>query len=258
MSQPPSEMSEIADRIWMRRLYRWNGFINDVLLIPMFTTIILETSLSEDSPFNALLAHSNVGFCAIFFTEWLLGLLLETNRAAYLRSPWKRLRIFRLARLIRVLRVVIRARRYRGQGEKLLRVGSIVGVTIFAGALALHTINPEAVDYNFGTALWWSLVTVSTVGYGDYSPTSGAGRLIASVLILFGMGVAGYLAGFMASVLADSEEEDIYDICVRIDAKLDRIAEKLGVDVSDIQNTALLEDLVARRESSAASEPDAS
>ena len=254
MSQPPSEMSEIADRIWMRRLYRWNGFINDVLLIPMFTTIILETSLSEDSPFNALLAHSNVGFCAIFFTEWLLGLISTLPFG----NLFQGLRIFRLARLIRVLRVVIRARRYRGQGEKLLRVGSIVGVTIFAGALALHTINPEAVDYNFGTALWWSLVTVSTVGYGDYSPTSGAGRLIASVLILFGMGVAGYLAGFMASVLADSEEEDIYDICVRIDAKLDRIAEKLGVDVSDIQNTALLEDLVARRESSAASEPDAS
>ena len=62
-----------------------------------------------------------------------------------------------------------------------------------------------------------------------------AGRLVASVLIIFGMGVAGYLAGFMASLLADEpDEEDLHDLCRRLDAKLDRIAEHLDVDVSDL------------------------
>lgn len=249
--QHPSEMAVIADRLWLRRLHRWNGFINDILLIPMFTTIILETSLSPDSPFSALLERSNLGFCLIFFTEWLLGLLISADRRTYALSVtgivdlistlpfgnvFQGLRIFRLARLLRVLRVVIRARRYRGHGEKLVRVASIVSATIFAGALALHMINPEAVDRSFGTALWWSLVTVSTVGYGDYSPTTPGGRIIASILIVFGMGVAGYLAGFMASIIADPEEEDIIALCTRIDAKLDRIAQTLGVDVSDLQS----------------------
>lgn len=234
----------------LQKLYRINSFINDILLIPMFTMIIVETSITDENPLNSLLSGSNVGFCIIFFTEWLLGLIVTDDRKAYLTNIpngidlistlpfgnlFQGLRIFRLARLIRLLRVVIRARRYRGKGERLLRVASIVGATIFAGALAIQMMEPSAVGQNFGVALWWSLVTVSTVGYGDVYPTSLQGRLVASILIVFGMGVAGYLAGFMASVLADPEEEDIHDLCSRLDAKLDRIAAHLDIDVSDLQ-----------------------
>ncbi|MFT4978813.1 MAG: voltage-gated potassium channel [Myxococcota bacterium] len=234
----------------LHRLYRWNSFINDILLIPMFTSIIVETSITDENPLSSLLSQSNVGFCIIFFSEWLLGFLVTKDRIAYLKNIpngidlistlpfgnlFQGLRIFRLARLIRLLRVVIRARRYRGKGERLLRVLSIVSATIFAGALAIQMMDAASVDHNFGIALWWSLVTVSTVGYGDYSPGTFQGRVVASVLIIFGMGVAGYLAGFMASVLADPEEESIHDLCGRIDAKLDRIAAKMDIDVSDLQ-----------------------
>lgn len=234
---------------WLARLYRINSFVNDILLIPMFTTIIIETSLSEDNAFESLLAGSNIGFCIPFLSEWVLGLLTTNDRRNYLTSIEKGidlvsslpfgnlfqgLRIFRLARLIRVLRIVIRARRYRGAGEKILRVVSIVGATIFAGALALQMTEADTVSRNFGTALWWSLVTVSTVGYGDIYPTSAMGRGVASVLIVFGMGVAGYLAGFMASLLADPDEDNVYDMCVRIESKLDRLAEHMDVDFSDL------------------------
>ncbi|MEL6342310.1 MAG: ion transporter [Myxococcota bacterium] len=248
-SPAPSADPPREEPTWLERIYRLNSFVNDILLIPMFTTIIIETSLSENSPFEGLLARSNIGFCVPFLTEWLLGLITTTDRASYLKSIEKGidlvsslpfgnlfqgLRIFRLARLIRVLRVVIRARRYRGAGEKILRVVSIVGATIFAGALALQTTNPEAVDRNFATALWWSLVTVSTVGYGDIYPSTTMGRVVASVLIVFGMGVAGYLAGFMASLLADPDEDDVYAIASRLEAKLDRIAEHMDIDFSDL------------------------
>ena len=237
-------------RTFFEHAYRINGFINDILLIPMFTSIIIETSISDGHPLNSLLTSSNLGFCAIFFSEWLLGLITAKDRRRYLLSItniidllstlpfgniFQGLRIFRLARLVRLMRVVLRARRYRGQGERLLRVLSVVGATIFAGALAIQMMEPSAVNSNFGVALWWSLVTVSTVGYGDISPSEPAGRLVASVLIIFGMGVAGYLAGFMASLLADDDEEDIHDLCSRLDAKLDRIAAHLNIDVSDLQ-----------------------
>ena len=141
--------------------------------------------------------------------------------------------------MIRLLRVVVRARRYKGKGEKLLRALSIVGATIFAGALALQIVEPSAVDRSFPSAIWWSLVTVSTVGYGDIAPSSMAGRAVASTLILFGMGVAGYLAGFMASVLAEPDEEDLIDVCYRLDDKLSRIAAHLEIDVSDLQRPVL-------------------
>ncbi|MFT5686924.1 MAG: voltage-gated potassium channel [Myxococcota bacterium] len=241
---------------WMtvcKKLYRYNGFLNDIMLIPMFTGIILETRERGNVSFistNAL-SSANIGFCVLFFTEWLLGLIISDDRKAFLKSPgriidlvstlpfgdaFQTLRIFRLARLIRLLRVVIRARRYKGKGEKLLRALSIVGATVFAGAIALHTVDPDnpALD-SFGDALWWSIVTVSTVGYGDITPMSGQGKLVAVALILFGMGVAGYLAGFMASILAEPDEESVADTLVRMDAKLNRIAAHLDIDVSDLQ-----------------------
>ena len=241
---------------WMalaQRLYKANGFLNDIMLIPMFTGIILETRENGASGYITadLLQASNLGFCAIFFTEWLLGLIISEDRKGYLKSPariidlvstlpfgdaFQTLRIFRLARLIRLLRVVIRARRYKGKGEKMLRALSIVGATVFAGAIALHTVDPENPSLqNFGDALWWSMVTVSTVGYGDITPMSTQGRLVAIALIVFGMGVAGYLAGFMASILAEPDEEDVSDTLARMDEKLNRIAAHLGVDVSDLQ-----------------------
>ena len=242
---------------FLKKLYRWNGFLNDIMLIPMFTGIILETRESGTSSYisSDLLEASNLSFCVIFFSEWLLGFLISEEKKTYLKNPariidlvstlpfgdaFQTLRIFRLARLIRLLRVVIRARRYKGKGEKFLRALSIVGATVFAGAIALHTVDPAnpALD-SFGDALWWSMVTVSTVGYGDITPMSGQGKLVAVALIIFGMGVAGYLAGFMASIIAEPDEEDVSDTLQRMDEKLNRIAAHLNIDVSDLQAPGL-------------------
>ncbi|MNF73377.1 pH-gated potassium channel KcsA [compost metagenome] len=49
-------------------------------------------------------------------------------------------------------------------------------------------------------AFWWTLVTLSTVGYGDLVPRTEEGRFVASLLILFGVGLFGALSGFMASL----------------------------------------------------------
>ena len=245
---------------FLKKLYRWNGFLNDIMLIPMFTGIVLESRESGSSGYISadILQASNLGFCLLFFTEWLLGFLISDEKRAYLKSParlidlistlpfgdaFQTLRIFRLARLIRLLRVVIRARRYKGKGEKLLRALSIVGATVFAGAIALHTVDPDNPALgSFGDALWWSMVTVSTVGYGDITPMSGQGKMVAVALIMFGMGVAGYLAGFMASVIAEPDEEDVSDTLRRMDEKLDRIAAHLNIDVSDLKAPGLPDD----------------
>ena len=76
---------------------------------------------------------------------------------------------------------------------------AIVGATIFAGAYTIQIVEPQMVD-SFVAALWWSLVTVSTVGYGDIFPTTTAGRTVAVILILIGVGVCGYVAGFMTNI----------------------------------------------------------
>jgi len=60
-------------------------------------------------------------------------------------------------------------------------------------------------SYNFGVAFYWSLVTVSTVGYGDIFPVSEAGLVIGSLLIAVGLGFFGVIIGTISSILVESK-----------------------------------------------------
>ena len=65
-------------------------------------------------------------------------------------------------------------------------------------------------------ALWWTIVTMTTVGYGDYVPTTTSGRLLAVVLMFLGVGLFGVLTSFLASAFAtparEAREEEIAEI----------------------------------------------
>lgn len=222
------------------------GYLNDFLLIPMFTIIILETrsDLQADTlrPFQL----TNLGFCALFFFEWLLALWISPNKRAFLTSGtqiinlvscvpfgflFQGARVFRLFRIVRVFRLAVRARRYRGKGRQLLQMLSLVGSTVLAGALALQIVEPNTGSHDqFSDALWWSLVTVSTVGYGDVVPVTGEGKIVAAVLIIFGVGIVGYTAGFMTSILDSEEHELERRAAARLEANVLRILEHLDID----------------------------
>ncbi|SDB42797.1 potassium channel family protein [Butyrivibrio sp. INlla16] len=57
--------------------------------------------------------------------------------------------------------------------------------------------DPSATIHNIGEAFWYSLVTLTTIGYGDFYPVTPAGRLIASVFVILGIGLLGFFVGFM-------------------------------------------------------------
>ena len=76
-----------------------------------------------------------------------------------------------------------------------------------------------------GDALWWAVVTITTVGYGDLTPASTGGRIAAGLLMFIGIGVVGVVTGLVASVMLDDTEEEA-ELRRRLDAieaKLDRL-----------------------------------
>jgi len=76
----------------------------------------------------------------------------------------------------------------------------------FAAAFLERLIDPE---FNtFGTALWWAVTTVSTVGYGDYVPQSTAGRFIASVLMLTGLSLIPLITSVVVSILVSQRTRE--------------------------------------------------
>ena len=57
-------------------------------------------------------------------------------------------------------------------------------------------------------AIWWTLVTISTVGYGDYYPVSTVGHVIGALVIMSGVSFFGVISGYMASVFVAPDENE--------------------------------------------------
>jgi voltage-gated potassium channel len=93
--------------------------------------------------------------------------------------------------------------------EKFLHTNGFIYVLYCAGALIL--LSSLAMGYleqkSFGDALWWSIVTTMTVGYGDISPTTPIGRIIAIILMLFGIGMIGMLTGTITTYFTNRVQQ---------------------------------------------------
>ncbi len=146
---------------------------------------------------------------AIFVVDVLFRLFGSESIPKFLKSSW--LEILALAipfmRILRVFRVILALRGIKGfvknrasaMGTYILM---LVPLTWFSGGIAVldaESTNPEGSITNLREALWWSLATITTVGYGDKYPTTLEGQLVAAVLMLTGIALFSAGAGIFAS-----------------------------------------------------------
>ncbi len=108
-----------------------------------------------------------------------------------------------LLRLARVARILMVSRGSRQLFERLGRVAAVaIGVLITASLVAYYAEHPTNPEFaTVGDALWWGIVTLTTVGYGDIVPKTATGRWAAVVIMVTGISVLGLLAGSLASFL---------------------------------------------------------
>jgi voltage-gated potassium channel len=106
--------------------------------------------------------------------------------------------LFRLARLARL---AVASRGARRLFDRLGRVAAVaLGVVVLGSLVAYHAEHPSNPEFaTLGDALWWGIVTLTTVGYGDIVPKTPAGRWAAVVIMITGIAVLGVLAGALSS-----------------------------------------------------------
>jgi voltage-gated potassium channel len=187
---------------------------------------------------------------AAFALEYVIRLALTDQRARFVRRQWpdlliivvpflrplrimrsaRALRLLRLGRLAAVLAVITREGRRLLTRHKLHYALLATGVMVVGCALLVHAVEDGhggSID-GVGDALWWSITTVTTVGYGDTFPVTPAGRGIAAVLMATGIALFGVLTANLAALLVDQGTGETAEDGTSIAARLDRIEAQLA------------------------------
>ncbi len=154
---------------------------------------------------------------AAFLPELILGVYFP-HASGGLVAALRALRLFRLLKLARYVPAfgIVGAAVQRA-GPPLLAALAVAAAQVYVAALLLYFVegshpipgHPEQVE-RFGSvirAMWWSVVTLTTVGYGDVFPVTPLGRVAAGLVAVAGIGIVAMPTGILASAFAEEFRE---------------------------------------------------
>ncbi len=123
--------------------------------------------------------------------------------------------VFRWARLARLLFAGETGRRFLASMRRLGTLGiALLFSSVLAALIVIRNEPPEAGFESFGDALWWSMVSFTTVGYGDLYPTTAAGRVAGGLIMFMGLLALGTVLGVLASTFSDDRDRSDADQAV--------------------------------------------
>ncbi|WP_297081211.1 potassium channel family protein [uncultured Demequina sp.] len=215
MAEP---MGEKYDR-YAQRTDHWLAVLAFVFLIVWSTRIIFFVSLPPVVRNILLVAQGWI---------WLVFLVDIIIRAIISKKSWRYLWTHPIdviavavpaARPLKVLTAFTQSAAFatsKGRMKTMQAVAISVVLLIWIGSVAVLSAEGHIEDSQintFGDALWWAVVTVTTVGYGDFAPVSVEGRIIAVIMMLLGIALIGVVTASVAAafVRLTSEGDEVDD-----------------------------------------------
>ena len=201
-----------------------------ILSILSIVNLILIYAYSDDQTLQFVLYFMNGILSIIFLADFTYRILTASSRSGYFfrQFGWadllaslsfphaKILRIFRLIRVYRLLREFglknIANSLIKDRAGSALLTLLLMGILVLEfGSLAVlnaESKNPGANIETASDAIWYVIVTIATVGYGDRYPTTNTGRLIGSLIIVIGVGIFGTFTGYLANLFLSPAKEE--------------------------------------------------
>ncbi len=226
-----------------------------VLSVVVLGALAVNTAFRLPPPISRTLRLIDAGVCFIFLFDFVVRFRKAESKWQFMKWGWidlvssipnvsglpylSHLRWGRLVRLLRIIRL-LRALRATHKIANLLfkdkfktgvaaaLLASILLVTFSSlGILICERPDPAANIKTAGDAIWWSVTTLTTVGYGDRYPVTTAGRCLATITMVGGMGLFGALSGLAASFFIGAKDKGIIAEENKILVKLEKLEEKI-------------------------------
>ena len=192
------------------------------LSILSIVNLLLVYLMAGDSALELVLSVMNAVFSAIFLGDFIYRIATAPSAGRYFfrgfgwadllaSLPFPQFKILRLFRLLRVFRLLrelgprtVWRTLIKDRANSALMILLLMGVLVLQfGSIAVLAVEENAEGANITSAsdaLWYTLVTISTVGYGDQFPVTNAGRLIGTLVIVVGVGIFGTFTGYLANL----------------------------------------------------------
>lgn len=222
-------------------------FVASVLYLLAFAAPIMSTRIQE--PYDAYLNIIQMILWGLFAADYCIRLYLAPRRLYFITHNLMNLAIVLLPawRIVSFLAMIhlTTNRQYKRLSELAVKLFGYTAIFIIMFALAIYSVEssePGAMIRDLPTAYWWTFTTLATVGYGDVYPITGIGRVIAVVVMLYGVGMVAVATGALASWIIEKiggREEQEYPA-----TKAD--VDDLRQEISELR--ALLAREYARRE----------
>jgi voltage-gated potassium channel len=221
-----------------------------ILSILLLCALAADTVCDLPGQIRSLIHAVDTAVCVVLLTDFFARFYRAESKWAFLKWGWidliasiPNLEVLRWGRLVRVLRVIRLLRGIRSVHRVLTMVfqnriqGGAVSLALmaflmiaFSSASILVCERQEGANIKSAEdAVWWSIATMTTVGYGDKYPVTTEGRVVGIVLMIGGVGMFAGFSGLVASVFVggqDRKSDETKEILTRLDqlqAKLDAL-----------------------------------
>lgn len=187
-----------------------------ILAIVFLLAYAIPILFPDISPrWHAILHYVDLTVWALFTVDYIRRFVIAEEKWYFFRThlldlavvvlpPLRPLRLIRSAVLL--LNLVDRRVRTHPRRKMAVLVGTSAVMLLLMAALAVldaeRGVEGSSIR-NFGDAAWWAIVTVSTVGYGDFFPVTVEGRLVALALMFGGVGIIGFITASVTSWLVE-------------------------------------------------------
>jgi len=193
-----------------QRLSEWPLIIVSIIFLGAFSLQVLTPSAAAANVASHVISVT----WGVFVLDYAYSLFLAPNRKVWFVRHLHELAIvvlpmLRPLRLLRLVTLVSVLHRVAGNALRGRVVTYVIGASsllVYVGALAMYDAErnaPGASITTFAEALWWAVVTITTVGYGDFAPVTGLGRGIAVALMIGGIALLGIVTATLASWLVE-------------------------------------------------------